>query len=82
MPFPDDLSGAVIKGVDVQILAADTLRIADYFAKHQELSEIQSAVLKENTKDLELILPALTGYPLEYFLKIKNLISELTSKTL
>ena len=65
--FPQELSGAVIDGIDIQMLASDSVRIIDYFSKHHELSAIQLKVLKENQKDLQVVLPLLDKLFVEYF---------------
>ncbi len=80
LQFPDELYGVVIEGIDVQILALDSLRILDYYAKNHELSEIQLSVLKSNHKDLKVILSHLTGSPQGYFKKIEERVTDLLNR--
>ena len=82
LPFPDELSGVIIEGIDVHILAADSLRIADYFAKHNELTATQLAVLKQNSEELKVILPHLKAEVRGYFEKVGELVNDLLRNTI
>ena len=70
-PFPDDLFGQTIDGIDVAMLASDSLRLMAAYAQQSELSDIQKKVLRHCGEELKQILPHLSGYyAKEYFQKL------------
>jgi hypothetical protein len=71
-PFPEEVFGHTIEGIDVAILSSDSLRIMAAFAKNGELSEIQLRVFRRCREELKEILPHLNGYSKEYFQKLSH----------
>ena len=71
-PFPEELYGQTIEGIDVAILSSDSLRIMAAFAQHGELSDIQKKVFHRCREELKEVCPHLNGYAKEYFQKLSH----------
>jgi hypothetical protein len=77
LKFPDELYGAVIDNIDVTILALDSIRLIEAYAKQGgELSEIQWQVLRQCDDELQTIAPQLQGYPRGYFHRLHQALKE------
>lgn len=69
-PFPEEMYGQVIEGIDVAILSADSLRIMAALAQTCELSAIQLKVFRRCREELLEVVPHLSAYAREYFVKL------------
>ncbi len=71
IPFPDELAGEIIEGIDLQMTVLDSLRITDAFAKNNELSEIQCKVLNESLEELNIIINNIDETYRSFFIRVR-----------
>ncbi len=77
LPFPDDMYGAAIDGVDITVLSLDSLRIIEAYAREGQLAEIQWKVLRQCRQELELVVPKMDGYAQTYFSRIRDHVTDI-----
>lgn len=66
--FSDELYGEVIDGIDLAILSLDSARLIDAYVKQGcELSKIQSRVLLQCHRELQMIIPKVDGLARKHF---------------
>ncbi|MCA9406290.1 MAG: hypothetical protein KC684_07130 [Candidatus Omnitrophica bacterium] len=77
IPFPEELSGEVVEGIDIQMVASDSLRLIDAFCKKATLSDIQLKVLKESAQELETIILNIDDLYKPYFGRIRQAVENI-----
>ena len=81
VPFPDELYGVVIEGIDLTILSLDSVRLVHAYARQDgELSEIQVEVLYQCDRELKLILPKVDGVEKKYLRRVWDEVGEVIKK--
>jgi len=74
--FPEELAGAEIDGVDVQMLSLDALRLLEYFAHESDFTKEQYAVLQEIEADLPRVIKGVEEKHKNYYRKLAQAIKD------
>ena len=74
IPFPDNLSGQEINGIDLVLLDSDTAGLIDKFIHHDNQLDINDFnILRQCCCELEIVEKELQGQPNEYFMSLLNI---------
>lgn len=74
IPFPDNLSGEEINGVDLVLLDSDTAGLIDKFIRHDsQLDTNGFYILRQCCIELELVEKEVQGQQKEYFMTLLNI---------
>lgn len=78
IPFPDNLSGEEINGIDLVILDSDTAGLIDKFIHHDSQLYINDInLLRQCCRELELVEKELQGQQKEYFMTLLNIVRQI-----
>ena len=74
IPFPDNLSGEEINGIDLVLLDSDTAGLIDKFIHHDsQLDSNDFNILRQCYRELESVEKELQGQQKEYFMTLLNI---------